>query len=157
MVSIRPATPRDLEVIGDLWVELMSYHAKLDPRFSVPAHGRVNYMRHIQNALRDENFRVLVAIEEQHVIGYTMGYIGHNPPIFPDPTFGFIADLCITYSARRHGAGELLVQSICRWFRGKGLRNVQLNVAHGNAVSQAFWRKIGCTDYLDHMWLNIGD
>jgi len=156
-VTIRPATTRDIEAIGDLWVELMSFHAKLDARFSVPVTGRANYIRHVQNALRDDNFRVLVAVEERNVLGYVLGYIGHNPPIFPNPTFGFIADLCITNRSRRRGAGEMLAKAICQWFRGKGLRNVQLNVAHENPISQAFWRKIGCTDYLDHMWLNIGE
>lgn len=154
-VAIRPATQRDVEAIGDLWVELMNFHATLDARFSVPRNGRANYIRQTQKALRDENFQVLVAVEGRQVIGYVMGYIGQNPPILARPRFGFIADLCVTHSRRRRGVGERLVREICRWFRLRGLDNVQMNVAHNNPLSQAFWRKMGGTDYLDHMWIDL--
>ena len=154
-VAIRPATQRDAETIGDLWVELMNFHATLDDRFGVPPNGRVNYVRQLQKALRDENFRVLVAVEQRRVIGYIMGYIGQNPPIFPKPRFGFIADLCVTQLQRRHGVGERLVQEMCHWFRARGLDCVQMNVAHNNPMSQAFWRKVGSRDYLDHMWMEL--
>jgi len=153
--AIRPATHRDVEAIGDLWVELMNYHATLDSRFSVPRHGRNNYVRQLQKALRDESFQVLVAVEDRRVIGYVMGYIGQNPPIFAKPRFGFIADLCVTQTQRRQGVGQRLVREICRWFHLRGLDSVQMNVAHHNPQSQAFWRKLGSTDYLDHMWIDL--
>jgi len=154
-VAIRPATQRDVEAIGDLWVELMNYHATLDPRFCVARNGRINYIRQLQKALRDENFQVLVAVDGRRVIGYVLGYIGQNPPIFPNPRFGFIADVCVTQTQRRRGVGERLVREICRWFRVRELDNVQMNVAHHNPQSQAFWRKLGGTDYLDHMWIDL--
>lgn len=154
-MAIRPATQRDAEVIGDLWVELMNFHATLDSRFSVPPHGRVNYIRQVQKALRDESFQVLVAVTGQRVVGFVMGYIGQNPPILANSRFGFIADLCVTQAQRRQGIGERLVWEICRWFRLRGLNSAQMNVAHHNPQSQAFWRKLGGTDYLDHMWMNI--
>lgn len=154
-ITVRAATARDAEVIGDLWVELMSFHAELDPRFGVPPHGRGHYMHQIQKALRDANFRVLVAVDDRRVIGYVLGYIGENPPIFRQTYFGFIADLCVTTSCRRRGAGEQLVAEICAWFRHRGLDCVQMNVAHHNPQSQAFWRKVGSVDYLDHMWMDL--
>ncbi len=152
---IRTAQQRDLEAIGGLWVELMTYHARLDSRFAVPPQGRINYIRHLHNALRDDNFRVLVAEEGGVIQGYVLGYVGQNPPIFPQSRFGFIADLYVAPSCRRRGLGTGLVRAICQWFRVQGMRNIQLNVAHHNASSQAFWRKVGCSDYLDHMWLEL--
>lgn len=154
-VTIRPAMLHDAEAIGDLWIELMSFHATLDARFSVPSKGRGQYVRHVRNALRDENYRVLVAEADRRLVGFVLGYIGQNPPIFPQERYGFIADLCVTRDCRRRRVGERLVKMLCAWFRERGLRNVQLNVACANPLSQSFWRKMGCTDYLDHMWLNL--
>jgi len=154
---IRQATRKDLEYIGDLWIELITYHSKLDARFTIPEGGRSHYIRHIYNALRDDNYRVLVAEIEKRVIGYIIGYIAENPPIFPQKRYGFIADLCITASCRRCGAGTALVSTIKHWFIARGLYVIQLNVAHNNPVSQQFWRDIGCTDYLDHMWMKIDE
>lgn len=154
-IIIRPATRKNLDAVGDLWVELMRFHAELDPRFVVPPRGRDSYIRHLYTAIRDSNYHVLVAEDNGRIIGYVLGYIAQNPPIFPQPIYGFIADLCVTGTARRQGAGQLLVHAICHWFHQRGLQSIQLNVAHHNPVSQAFWRRMGCTDYLDHMWMPV--
>lgn len=152
---IRTATRQDLEAIGDLWVELMAFHAALDDRFSIPPQGRMHYIRHVAAALRDSSFHVLVAVEERRVTGYILGYIAQNPPIFPHPHYGFISDVCIHRDYRRHGTGARLVHAICEWFRARGLQSIQLNAAHNNPQSQAFWRKMGCSDYLDHLWMGL--
>lgn len=154
-MHIRQASRRDLEVIGNLWVELMQYHAEVDNRFGIPRHGRSSYIRYTYQAMRDSNYRVLVADDGGTVIGYVVGYIAQNPPIFMQPFYGFIADLCVTAQARRQGAGRALVHALGEWFRQRGMSSFQLNVAHHNPVSQAFWRNIGCTDYLDHMWMPL--
>ncbi|MHB9024557.1 MAG: GNAT family N-acetyltransferase [Armatimonadota bacterium] len=154
-VTVRPATRKDLDAIGNLWIELMSFHAALDPRFRIPSHGREKYMRHTQEGLADRHYRVLVAEDNGRVIGYISGYIALNPPIFPTPRYGFIADLCVTAHSRRRGVGRSLVTALRHWFQVNDMEHVQLNVAHCNPVSQAFWRKVGCSDYLDHMWLSL--
>jgi ribosomal protein S18 acetylase RimI-like enzyme len=154
---IRPATRRDLDAVGDLWVELMTYHHRLDPRFGIPEDGRRQYIRHVAQALRDDNCRLLVAAVDGRIVGYLFSYIAQNPPIFPHPYFGFIADLCVTATCRRGGIGALLVRDALAWFKARGLHSVQLNVAHHNPISQAFWRKMGCSDYIDHMWMPLDE
>ncbi|HEX2948880.1 MAG TPA: GNAT family N-acetyltransferase [Armatimonadota bacterium] len=154
-IIVRQATRKDLESIGDLWVELMSFHSRLDQRFGIPPQGRSNYIRHTYQAIRDHNYAVLVAENQDQILGYVIGYIAQNPPIFPQPQYGFIADICVTHHARRQGVGESLVKTLRDWFRMRGMDSVQLNVAHHNPVSQAFWRKMGCTDYIDHMWMRL--
>lgn len=154
-IVIRQAIRKDLDAIGDLWVELMSFHARLDERFGIPPQGRSSYIRHTYQAIRDHNYRVLVAEYDSQLVGYIIGYIAQNPPIFPQPHYGFIADICVTYHARRKGVGEALVKSVLEWFHARGMDSVQLNVAHHNPLSQAFWRRMGCTDYIDHMWIHL--
>lgn len=154
-MCIRTATRHDVEAIADLWVELMTLHAQLDARFGVPENGRSHYMRHVYTILRDDTYHVLVAEEAGSVVGYLLAYVAQNPPIFTMPRFGFIADLCVTASCRRRGVGAQLVAVVRDWFRQHHLTSIQLNVAHHNPISQAFWRKIGCSDYLDHMWLTL--
>ncbi|MHB9134089.1 MAG: GNAT family N-acetyltransferase [Armatimonadota bacterium] len=134
----------------------MSFHAEIDPRFQLPTQGHSKYIRHLHGVLHDGNYRILVAEDRGRIIGFISGYVAQNPPIFPQPRYGFIADLCVTQSSRRNGAGRLLVNALRAWFRTRGLTSIQLNVAHHNPVSQAFWRSMGCLDYLDHMWMEIG-
>lgn len=154
-VTIRQATRSDIDAIADLWMELIAYHAERDPRFGLPPNGRDRYILHLRDALQDAKYRVLVAENGGRIVGYVSGYIADNPPVFPNPRYGFVADLYVANGCRRHGAGRRLVGALVTWFRAKGLRNVQLNAAHRNPASQSFWRALGCTDYLDHLWLNI--
>ena len=79
----------------------------------------------------------------RRIIGYIYGYIGQNPPIYPQARFGFIADLCVTQSQRRRGVGERLVREVSTWFRLRGLDSVQMNVAHHNPLSTGLLAKDG--------------
>lgn len=90
----------------------MSFHARLDARFTVPPQGRASYIRHLHTALRDDNFRVLVADARGEIRGYVLGYVGQNPPMFPQTRYGFIADLCVTSTLRRQGVGTGLVRHL---------------------------------------------
>lgn len=142
-------------MIGDLWIELMSLHATLDPRFGLPLRGRTHYVKHAGQALRDRSYRLIVADHPSGLLGYVLGYIAENPPILPNARYGFIADLFVTPTVRRQGVGRALVRDMCVWFQDHGLTYFQVNVAHHNPQSQAFWRRIGCTDYLDHLWKSL--
>lgn len=155
--QVRRAQKQDVESIGDLWVQLIDFHACLDPRFGVPAKGRVHYMRQIHHALHNDNYRVFVYEIAGQVAGYILGYIAENPPIFPSTHFGFIADLYVHPVYRRLGIGRQLVAALRAWFRSRHLTSVQLNVAHANPASQAFWRGQGSTEYLHHMWMPVDE
>jgi ribosomal protein S18 acetylase RimI-like enzyme len=155
IVVVRGATRRDLEDIGNLWVELIEYHRRLDARFFVPFEGRNHYMRYIYNALRDDSFRVFVAESAGNIVGYIIGYVSENAPFFPQPRYAFIADICVTANCRCAGTGKALVREISSWFLSRGLQSTQLNIAYNNEISQKFWRSLGCRDYLHHVWLDL--
>jgi ribosomal protein S18 acetylase RimI-like enzyme len=154
-IVVRSATRRDLEDIGNLWVELIEYHRRLDARFFVPFEGRNHYMRYIYNALRDDSFRIFLSETEGKVIGYIIGYVSENAPFFPQPRYGFIADICVTAGCRGAGAGKAMVKEMARWLKTRGLNCTQLNIAYNNELSQKFWRNLGCRDYLHHVWLDL--
>ncbi len=154
-IIVRGATRRDLEVIGNLWVELIEYHRRLDSRFFVPFEGRNHYMRYIYNALRDDSFRVFMAESNEQVIGYIIGYVSENAPFFPQSRYAFIADICVTSGCRGAGVGKAMVAAMAQWFKSRGLYTAQLNIAYNNEVSQKFWRNLGCRDYLHHVWLDL--
>ena len=154
-IIVRPATRADLEAIGDLWVELISFHAALDGRFAIPPNGRKHYIRYALDAIRDPQFHVLVAVAGENVIGYVLGYVANNLPFFPNLRYAFLSDISVSATSRRRGVGKLLVAALREWFYLRGMRSVQLNAAYHNPVSQAFWRQQGCTDYISMLWLGL--
>ena len=154
-IVLRRAELRDLGDILLLWEEMMRFHAALDPRLEVGSEG-ASYMRQVfREWLGSEDCRVLVAEAEGQIVGYIVGRVADNPPVFRLRTYGHISDICVAPQWRRQGVGRHLYQALQEWFKEQALSVVQLNVAHYNSTSLAFWRAMGFEDYRHHMWKEI--
>jgi ribosomal protein S18 acetylase RimI-like enzyme len=154
-IHIRRATPEDLEAVLDLWQEMMDHHARLDRRFQQVADSRDHFRVTLREWMADDAQRVLVAVDDGEIVGYTIGRIAENPPMFELRFLGHVSDICVARERRRQGIGRKLFAALLNWFRRQGLPVVQLSVATANPVSQAFWREMGFQDYLHRMWLEI--
>jgi len=105
--------------------------------------------------MADRTRRVLVAVADGQVVGYTIGHLARTLRSWRCRVCGWVTDICVAPDWRRTGVGDKLFAALCVWFRRHGLTVVQLNVAALNPASQAFWRAQGFVDYLDRMWLDL--
>lgn len=55
----------------------------------------------------------------------------------------WIEELYVTPSARRHGLGRLLVETLLDWAETQGIRGVDLEAYHGNTPASVLYRSIG--------------
>lgn len=154
-VVVRQATRKDVRGILPLWNEMMDHHAALDARFRPAPDGEGHWAKILRDWLRADDCCVLVADAEGRLVGYIVGMMRENPPVLLPPAYGLVSDICVHPAWRRHGIGRRLFEALRDWFREKELLTVQLNVAHFNPVSQAFWRAVGCEDYMDRLWLAL--
>jgi ribosomal protein S18 acetylase RimI-like enzyme len=154
-VVIRQATRNDVGGILPLWTEMMQYHAALDERFRPAPDGEEHWARILRDWLRADDVCVLVADAEGQLVGYIIGMMRDNPPVLLPPIYGFVSDICVDPAWRQQGIGRRLFEALKDWFRKKELFTVQLNVAHFNPVSQAFWRAMGCEDHMDRLWFEL--
>ena len=152
-VQIRRAAADDVEALLDLWEELMRYHARLDRRFRATVDAREPFRETLEQWMADESKQVLVAESEGKMIGYTIGHLAENPPIFELRHYGHVSDICVAPEWRRKGIGRKLFGALRNWFRQHGLSVLQLSVAARNPVSQAFWRQMGFEEFTHKMWL----
>jgi len=151
---IRPARVWDLDEIMRLYEQLLTLHERLDPRLALDQDGIAALREHLRNVLDSDHERVLVAEAPDGVglVGFVIGRLAQNPPVFRQPYYGYITDICVDERWRRRGIGRALFEALRQWFREQGLRTMQVNVAACNPVSQAFWRAMGFTDFLDRLW-----
>lgn len=152
-MMIRQATHDDIPAIGQLWLELADYHYQLDPRLPQPASdGVARYGARVASALHDSHARVLVAEHEGEVVGYVIGTIVDLlPEMFAHEISGFIADIYVRASHRRHGYGSALVQILRDWFTLRGVHHMEWYVATNNQDALAFWHSIGGQDIIVRM------
>jgi ribosomal protein S18 acetylase RimI-like enzyme len=98
---------------------------------------------------------VLVAEQQGNVVGYIIGHLAENPPIFELSHYGHISDICVAPQWRRRGVGHELFATLREWLSGHGLSVLQLTVAARNSVSQAFWREMGFEDFTHKLWMAL--
>jgi ribosomal protein S18 acetylase RimI-like enzyme len=154
-LSVKRGVAGDVEPVLDLWEEMMAVHARLDCRFCPTADARQLFRPVLLAWLRDPDYRVFVAREGHRMVGYLIARVSENPPMFEPRHFGHISDTCVAPDRRRLGIGRRLFAAARSWLRRRGLTVLKLNVAASNPVSQQFWRKMGFSDYMHRMWLDI--
>jgi ribosomal protein S18 acetylase RimI-like enzyme len=152
---VRRAIETDVPDILPLWKEVMAFHAALDPRFRPAPGGHTHWVRAVSDWVQEEDNYVLVAEVAGQIVGYIVGMMRENPPVFLPPRYGFVSDICVAPEWRQQGVGRRMFAALKEWFRQQGADHVELRVAHNNPTSQAFWRAAGCQDYMDHMWCEL--
>ena len=98
---------------------------------------------------------ILVAESGGELVGQIIGLLRDPYLCFEPERFGYVTDVVVHPAARRNGIGRALFNALQAWFRERGARHIELQVAHNNRVSQAFWRAVGCTDYMDTLWRDL--
>lgn len=84
-----------------------------------------------------------------------IGYTRDPYPVFEQEAYGYVNDMVVAAEARCEGVGQALFEALKTWSKKQHVFHVELQVAHNNPVSQGFWRKMGCIDYIDTMWYDL--
>jgi ribosomal protein S18 acetylase RimI-like enzyme len=156
--AIRPGTEEDTPEMLRLWREMMDVHAHLEPRFRpLPApEGERAWAQHLrEHVLGSQDSCVFVAEADGRLVGQIIGITRDALPVLEPERYGYVTDVVVDPAARRAGVGQALFEALKGWFRQRGVPYLQLNVTCSNPASQAFWRTMGCTDYMDAMWYDL--
>jgi len=142
---IRLAEASDAERIGELWSEMVAYHAELDAQTFRPAErGAELYARGILDRLNDPQARVLVLEMDGEVAGFINGVVADiTTEMFMPLRCGLLADIYLRAAYRRRGFGRQLVERLALWFRSQGVDHFEWHVSARNQAALAFWRSIG--------------
>ena len=142
---IRLAEASDAERIGQLWLEMVAFHAAFDPEMFRPTeNGAELYARSVRDRIHDPQARILVAELDGEVVGYVNGMIADiTTEIFQPLRCGLLSDIYVAGSYRGHGLGRTLVERLTLWFRSAGIRYFEWHVSAKNKEALAFWDSIG--------------
>lgn len=157
-VIVRPARLADLPDILTLWRQLQDINAAVDPRLTLSDAAPDWMADFLRQQMDNPNAAVLVALSDADppvVVGYTLGQILRRPTL-ENGDCGYVADLCVREGRRGQGIGRQLYERLRAWFVGQGLTAIEVQVVRANPASQAFWRKMGCGEFLRTLRTEIG-
>lgn len=142
---IRLARETDARRIGELWEEMVVYHAQFDhATFRAAENGAELYERRLLDRLDDPQSRILVAEEAGAIVAYANAMIADiTTEMFQPLRCGLLADIYVSEPYRRRGLGQQLVERLCLWFRDQNVAHFEWHVSAKNQEALAFWEGIG--------------
>lgn len=146
---VRRAKPADLDRVAALWTAITRHHEPIDPVFRMRDDADGELAELLRAMVRDPDCEILVYDEQGDLPGMLIVRIDQAPPIMDEVQRAEITDLGVRDGERRRGIGTALVETALDWVRASGVARVEVQVAHGNAEGQAFWRARGFGDFMD--------
>jgi ribosomal protein S18 acetylase RimI-like enzyme len=139
-MEIVEATESHIPALLELWTEFFDYHRDIDPYYTRSEDALVHIGKRLREKMEDEDSQVLVAVEGDTVVGYSLSWIADNSPFVKEKQHGFICDLAVTSAHRGKGIGENLLERTLAWFTAKGIRRIAIYTLTGNPRAIAFWK-----------------
>ncbi len=154
---IRLALETDARRIGELWEEMVDYHAQFDQStFRAAENGALLYERRMLDRLGDPQSRVLVAEANGEIAAYASAMIADiTTEMFLPLRCGLLADIYVSEPYRRRGLGRELVERLCLWFRDQDVSHFEWHVSARNQTAMAFWETIGGQPTILRMRANV--
>ena len=152
-----------------LWTLITEHHASLDPFFRMRTGGVAEaelreLLRAIQRSPdaeifvceapgRTPNGETAAPLDAPDPPGSPVGLcivrVDYAPAILEETERAEITDIGVRPSYRRRGVATALLGTALEWVKDRGVSRVEIQVAHGNAEGQAFWRARGFADFMD--------
>lgn len=136
-----------LAQIIDLWTELMEFHQEFEPHYRVKGDAQLEFQAYLYESMESDESMVLVAMDGEETVGYSISRIAEHPPVFEIETFGLIVEIYVKEEYRRRGLASSMLDEIVRRFDSRGIGRLELHIAAGNEAALAFWESQGFRVY----------
>lgn len=143
-MEIRPATAADVPAILPLVAKICALHEQWDPaKYGFVANPQERYRRWLSARADDPRGVLLVADTGEKIVGFLVGEIEQDVPIYRIGQFGFIHDLWIEPEYRDEGIGRTMVMLAIERFKQMGVAQVRLDTARPNDAARALFAACG--------------
>lgn len=140
---IRTAEQSDLEELTNLRLKNATYHSNLSQIYKIKKNIKQTLKENTSSMIEGKQSTIFIALENNKIIGYTIGILKGEHPIFEFPKIGFIDDTYINLEYHNKGIGSALIAKLQFWFKENKIDRVDLKVFNLNQNGIKFWKKIG--------------
>jgi len=131
--AIKEDAPKLDEMLTSLIQDERQYDDNINERFKVE--------KMYENYIEDETRYILVAENENHILGYIYGYC-ENTPVTKKPTARIDA-LYVREEARNNGIARKLISSFINWAKIKNITSIEIGVLNANNKAMLLYTSLG--------------
>ena len=144
-IVCRKAVEADVPRVLPMVRALCDLHASKDPqRFAVRSDVLDRYAKWLPVRAQDDRSVFLVAEQaDGELVGFTVGTIEPEVPIFWVPECGWMHDIWVQPHARGRGVAQQLTTMLIASFRALGVQQLRLHTGMFNDHARAFFAKQG--------------
>ncbi len=142
-LEIRAAQGKDLAAVVRLWEQLNRMHEVYSPAWRTADEAPELFRSGLERGLTSGQVLLIVAVEEDEVIGYCHAIVKINTRLLGERTVGTIVSICVDPGRRSRGAGARLIEACLDLFRVKGIERVETLVSNRNERALKFWDDVG--------------
>ena len=140
-ISIRRIKREETHIADDMLTKLIQDERKYNPNINENFKVESFYENYINN----EKICLLVALDENKIIGYIYGYILEEGATVKEKTVKLDA-IYIEPEYRHYGIGDMLIENFKSWVKEKDIQLIEVSVCNGNIVARNLYKKHGFTN-----------
>jgi len=156
MIEIVRAEERHVSDIDKLFLEFILFHQDIDPIFTPRDDAVPGFEEElVRRLMKSPDGLVLVALDGEQVIGYSLSEIEEPPKGLKRDKYGYVHNIAVTAGYRRRGVAEKMLGEIIKWFQSRNIERVELEITTKNQVASSFWGKQGFAEYMRKLYRRI--
>ncbi len=143
-MEIRPATAADVPAVLPLVARACAFHQRRDPaKYGFIPQPQERYRNWLIERAADPRSAFFIAVENGRTIGFIVGTVEREVPVYVLREYGFLHDLWVDEDQRKHGAGRALLTAAMERFGQIGVEQVRLDVLHDNDPARRLFAACG--------------
>ncbi len=148
---IRKAIQKDLPTLLEFEQKIIAVERPMDP--TIIQDTKISYYP-IKDYIDSQDTEVLVALDDDCIIGSIYGQIRPRKEFFKTPHLGYIGFMYVRREYRGQGVSQQLIKAITAWFHRHGISEIILHVYAKNSAAIRAYEKVGFEHHLIEMRLN---
>lgn len=143
-MTVRIATREDIDQLVELWLELMEYHAPMNPLFELTPDAGEIARAELLYRLQLPRVRIFVAeSKDKKLEGMIITHYYYSSPTNTYCRRGYIAETVVRRTSRGRGVGNQLFAAARQWLFSLKVDFIELQVVPGNDLGMQFWKDQG--------------
>ena len=139
---ITDSDDKSLQQVEQLFVDMYEFIKDKGLKLQLVEGGEKLWINSVKKSM-DRFAALIVAIENDRVVGFIHGVIRFAPDFLGGSKVGFVTHQHIVPECRGKGLGKKMMFALEDWFKSKNIKSVELQANYFNEYSRKYLEKCG--------------